>query len=68
MLPFSEKDYAAMLPRITMELQQGHRCWLVISHTTDTEQASVFFHLQSVCQLRSADQQVGAQLLALGPL
>jgi len=68
MLPFTEKDYATVLPQITYELQQGRHCWLVTSHVKNGEQASVLSHLKSVCQLRAVDQQPEAQLLALDPL
>lgn len=62
---FTEQDYATTLPQITEDLQQGHRCWLVISHVTDAEQADVLSHLQSAGSLRSADQEVGAQLFEI---
>jgi len=67
-LSFTDQDYAVIRPRIAREFQQGHRCWLVMSHVSDSDRASVFLHLQPEYRLRVVDQQVGAQLLAIEKL
>jgi len=67
-VPFAEQDVAATLPRIAQELAGGRRCWLVISHVTAAERATVFAEMNRVSRPRLVSQQVGAELLALEPL
>jgi hypothetical protein len=66
-VPFKEQDLPAMRLRITQELEGGRRCWLLISHATDAQQAAIFSQFQPGFRLRPADLQVGAQLFVIEP-